>query len=89
MKILIAVDMEGITGVVHWDQVYPDRPEYPRFCKLMTGDVNAAIRGTFAGGATSVIVTDGHNTGRNILIEELDPRATLNSGSPSQVAYRP
>ena len=86
MKILIAVDMEGITGVVHWDQVYPDHPEYPRFCKLMTGDVNAAIRGTFAGGATSVIVTDGHNTGRNILIEELDPRATLNSGSPSRLS---
>lgn len=86
MKILIAADMEGITGVVHWDQVYPDRAEYPRFCKLMTGDVNAAIRGAFAGGATSVVVTDGHNTGRNILIEELDPRATLNSGSPSRLS---
>ena len=23
MKILIAADMEGITGVVHWDQVIP------------------------------------------------------------------
>ena len=50
MKILIAADMEGITGVVHWDQVYPGQAEYPRFCKLMTGDVNAAIRGAFAGG---------------------------------------
>ena len=49
----------------------------------MTGDVNAAIRGAFAGGATSVVVTDGHYNGRNILIEELDSRATLNSGSPS------
>lgn len=86
MKILIAADMEGVTGVVHWDQVYPGRPEYPRFCKLMTGDVNAAIRGAFAGGATSVTVTDGHNNSRNILIEELDPRATLNSGSPSRLS---
>lgn len=86
MKILIAADMEGITGVVHWDQVNPDHPEYSRFRKLMTGDVNAAIRGAFAGGATSVSVTDGHNSGRNILIEELDPRATLNSGSPSHLS---
>ncbi len=86
MKILIAADMEGITGVVDWDQVYPGRAEYPRFCNLMTGDVNAAIRGAFAGGATSVVVTDGHNTGRNILIEELDSRATLNSGSPSRLS---
>jgi D-amino peptidase len=86
MKILIAADMEGITGVVHWDQVTPDHPEYSRFRKLMTADVNAAIRGAFAGGATSVAVTDGHNNGRNILIEELDPRATLNSGSPSRLS---
>ena len=86
MKILIAADLEGITGVVHWDQVMPNHPEYSRFCKLMTGDVNAAVRGAFAGGATSVVVTDGHYNGRNILIEELDSRATLNSGSPSPLS---
>lgn len=86
MKILIAADMEGITGVVHWDQVNPDHPEYSRFRKLMTADVNAAIRGAFGGGATSVVVTDGHNNGRNILIEELDSRATLNSGTPSPLS---
>jgi len=86
MKILIAADMEGITGVVHWDQVNPNHPEYSRFRKLMTEDVNAAIRGAFAGGATSVTVTDGHNNGRNILIEELDPRASLTSGSPAPLS---
>ena len=26
MKILIAADMEGITGVVHWDQVSSEHP---------------------------------------------------------------
>jgi D-amino peptidase len=78
--------MEGITGVVHWDQVNSNHPEYFRFRKLMTADVNAAIRGAFAQGAASVTVTDGHGNGRNILIEELDPRATLNSGSPSRLS---
>jgi D-amino peptidase len=82
MKILIAADMEGITGVVHWDQVNPSHAEYQRFRRLMTGDVNAAIRGAFSGGADSVSVTDGHNNSRNILIEELDTRGVLNSGSP-------
>jgi D-amino peptidase len=86
MKILIAADMEGITGVVHWDQVMPGNADYPRFRKLMTEDVNAAIRGAFAGGATSVSVVDGHNDGRNILIEELDPRASLTSGSPAPLS---
>ena len=82
MKILIAADMEGVTGVTQWDQVNPSRPEYSRFRRLMTGDVNAAIRGAFAGGADGVSVTDGHNNSTNILIEELDPRAVLNTGSP-------
>jgi D-amino peptidase len=86
MKILIAADMEGITGVVHWDQVTPSHSDYPRFRKLMTDDVNAAIRGAFAGGASAVSVADGHNNGRNIMIEELDGRATLTSGSPAPLS---
>jgi D-amino peptidase len=86
MKLLIAADMEGISGVVHWDQVDPKHKEYDRFRKLMTGDVNAAIRGAYEGGASEVIVADGHAFGRNILVEELDRRARLNSGSPSPLA---
>jgi D-amino peptidase len=83
MKILIAADMEGITGVTTWDQVTPGHAEYARFRKLMTQDVNAAIRGARDAGADQVIVADGHWHGSNILIEELDHRARLNSGSPS------
>ncbi|MEW6402793.1 MAG: M55 family metallopeptidase [Chloroflexota bacterium] len=83
MKILIAADMEGVTGVTNWDQVNPDHPEYARYRKLMTEDVNAAVRGALAGGATAVLVKDGHNTDINLLIEDLDPRASLISGGPS------
>ena len=83
MKILIATDMEGITGVTTWDQVTPEHAEYARFRRLMTQDVNAAIRGAFDAGADEVIVADGHWNGSNILVEELDPRAKLNTGSPS------
>ena len=83
MKILISADMEGITGVTLWNHVTPVHAEYGRFRKLMTDDVNAAVRGAFTGGATEVVVSDGHWNGSNILVEELDARARLNSGSPS------
>jgi D-amino peptidase len=83
MRILIAADMEGITGVVNWDQVDPAHPEYPRFRRLMTGDVNAAIRGALAAGADEVVVSDGHAMSNNILIEELEHEARLNTGGPS------
>jgi D-amino peptidase len=83
MKLLIAVDMEGISGVVHWEQVTPGDPEYLRFRHIMTADVNAAIQGAANACADDILVTDGHWNGTNILIEELDARAHLNSGSPS------
>jgi len=81
MKILIACDMEGITGVVNWEQVTPGHYEYSRFRKIMTQDANAAVKGAYEGGATEVIVADGHWNGTNILVEELDARARLNSST--------
>ncbi len=86
MRVLIAVDMEGISGVVHWDHVKPGHFEYARFREIMTEEVNAAIDGALDGGATSVVVTDGHNDGRNILIEKLHAPARLNSGSPAPLS---
>jgi D-amino peptidase len=86
LKILIAADMEGISGVTNWDQVDSGHFEYPRFRKIMTEDVNAAVRGAFEGGANKVVVTDGHGSANNILIEDLDRRAQLNSGSGSPFA---
>lgn len=84
MKLLIAVDMEGITGVTSWNHVdSTPHPEYQRFRRIMTQDVNAAIAGAADGGADDILVADGHGYGRNILIEELDSRASINQGTPS------
>jgi len=83
MKILIAADMEGTSGVTLWDHVTSGHTEYERFRKVMTEDVNAAIRGAYDAGVDEVIVADGHGKMANILLEQLDPRAALNAGSPS------
>jgi D-amino peptidase len=83
LKLLIAADMEGVSGVVNWDQVTPGHSEYERFRHILTADINAAIKGAVQAGAEEVIVTDGHYNGSNILIEELDPRARLVCGSPA------
>jgi D-amino peptidase len=80
VKIFISADMEGISGVATNMQLKKES-EYARFRKLMTQDVNAAIDGAFAGGATEVVVADGHGNMSNILIEELDERARLISGN--------
>jgi len=82
MKVLISVDMEGISGVVTRDHISSDHKEYERFRKLMTAEANAAIEGALAGGADEIIVNDSHGGMANILIEELNPAAELISGSP-------
>lgn len=79
MKIFISADMEGISGIATGQQMQDG--EYARFRKLMTQDINAAIEGAFAGGAKEVVVGDSHANMSNILIEELDSRARLITGS--------
>ncbi len=86
MKLLIACDMEGISGVVSWDQVDPSKPEYQRFRHIMTADVNAAIAGAAAAGATEILIADGHWNSSNVLLDELDPRAGLNTGTPTRLS---
>ena len=83
MRILISCDMEGISGIVDWEQVTPGKSEWERGRRLMTADVNAAINGACIGGADAVTVSDAHWHMRSLLIEELDPRARLHSGAPS------
>jgi len=79
MRVYISVDMEGISGVATGGQLSDQ--DYRRFCHLMTQDVNAAIEGAFRAGATKVLVNDAHGKMTNIVVEELDERATLISGS--------
>src|SRR3972149_5524393 len=80
-KIYVSVDMEGISGVNGSEQTGPGGAEYGRARKLVVEDANAAIRGPFDGGAASVLVNDSHGGQRNLLPEDLDPRAHLLSHS--------
>jgi D-amino peptidase len=54
--------------------------DYARGRVFMTGDANAAILGAYDGGATEVLVNDSHWTMRNLLLEQLDPRARMIKG---------
>src|SRR5688572_21550517 len=80
-KVYISVDLEGISGINGDDQTAAGAAEYGRARKLMAEDANAAIRGAFEGGATDVLVNDSHGGQRNLLPEDLDPRARLISHS--------
>ena len=82
MKIYISCDLEGISGVVSPEHAWYDGKDYETYRRLMTGEVNAAIEGALEGGAAEIVVGDGHASMANILIEELNPKATLVIGTP-------
>ncbi|UNZ19121.1 M55 family metallopeptidase [Streptomyces sp. 891-h] len=82
MKVYISADMEGVTGLVGADDVQMGGRDYERGRVMMTGDVNAAVRGALAAGAREVVVNDTHSTMRNLLVEDLHPAAALVRGKP-------
>lgn len=81
MRVLISADMEGVTGVTFPDDVEPGSARWSYHRKFFTGDVNAAVRGFFDAGADEVLVNDSHADKRNLLLDELDPRATMLIGT--------
>ena len=82
MKVFVAVDMEGIAGLVQWDNSHIELQR----C-LMTEEVNAAARGAFAGGATEVFAGESHGNMRNLLPELLDERVGFLSGQPKPMNH--
>jgi len=69
-------DMEGVSGIRSFEEPQPEIPaKYEPARAFLCGDVNAAIAGAFDGGATEVIVRDGHASGFNFHLEMMDPRA--------------
>jgi len=87
-KIYLAVDSEGPTGVAeYWARnLKSGDPKLPRYRRLMTDDVNAAVRGCFAAGAAEVYVKDDGFRDKNLLVERLDKRAKLITGG-SRLLY--
>jgi D-amino peptidase len=66
LKILLLYDMEGVSGassVRHTE--FGAEPEYTEARKSLTADVNAAIAGLKAAGATEITVVDGHGSGNS------------------------
>ena len=83
MKIFIAVDMEGITGVVHWPQPTTGGRELgddENQRQQMTADVNAVIKGARSAGASEFVILDSHGSAPprpNLRLKDIDPEAKL------------
>src|ERR671935_390474 len=78
MKVFVVSDMEGVSGIVKWEQTTGGHAMYEEGRKLYTCEINAAVRGAKAAGATEIVVMDCHGAGEgwtfnSLIPEELDP----------------
>jgi D-amino peptidase len=84
VRILIDVDMEGISGIDDYRQILSGYRQFEESGRsLITEDVNAVVRGLRAGGATEIRVVDDHGSGglsANIISEKLEKGVRLYQG---------
>jgi D-amino peptidase len=80
VKVFVSVDMEGVAGIVDWAQCLAGGDDYAVGRELLIEEVNAAIEGAYAAGATEVLVNDAHSAMRNLPPDALAGRAAYLSG---------
>jgi len=82
MRLFISSDIEGTTGIVHWDETDYDRGGrwYDYFREQMTKEVSAACTGAKEGGAEYIRVKDAHDSARNIIPAGLPEGVTIQRG---------
>jgi D-amino peptidase len=81
-KIYIITDLEGISGVFKFDQAWiKGTPLNQLACEYFMGDVAAVVRGLRDGGATEIIVCDGHGD-QAVIPHLMEPGAFYVTGKP-------
>lgn len=83
MKVFISVDMEGVSGLVRWMDVSSKGIDFGVNRIAMTEDVNAAVDGAFAAGATDVVVEENHGVEDLCVLDMnlIDPRCAVIRGA--------
>ncbi|HHN46391.1 MAG TPA: hypothetical protein ENN09_03015 [Planctomycetes bacterium] len=81
MRVLVSVDMEGISGITIPEQVRRTESAYSEARRYMAWDANACAEGCFRGGAREVVIWDAHGSGFNMPWDQMDGRVTMSQGS--------
>ena len=73
MRVHVISDMEGVAGIVKWEQTSGGEALYEEGRKLYTEEINAAVRGAKAAGADEIVVMDCHGAGAGWTFNSLVP----------------
>jgi D-amino peptidase len=73
VRVHVISDMEGVSGITQGEQVGAGKARYEEGRRLYTEEINAAVRGARAAGATEVVVMDCHGAGKGFMFDSLVP----------------
>jgi D-amino peptidase len=73
VRVHVISDIEGVAGIVRWAQAGGDQTLYHEGRRLYTEEINAAVRGAKAAGATEIVVMDCHGAGGDYDFNSLLP----------------
>lgn len=80
MKLYISADIEGVTGICHWNETEKSKADHQKFAEQMTHEVNAACIAANSAGAEEIYIKDAHDSARNIDDSELPLNVKLVRG---------
>ncbi len=83
MRLFVAIDLEGISGVVSEADTERSGPAAEQARRHMRADLDAVLAGCLAAGARDIVVCDAHDHGRNLDPEGLPEEVVLVAGSPT------
>jgi D-amino peptidase len=82
IKIYIVTDLEGVSGVYKFAQTREkDKPLNIQACEYFMEDLAEVVRGLKAGGATEILILDGHGN-QAVIPHMMEPGAKYMTGSP-------
>jgi D-amino peptidase len=81
VRIYIVTDLEGASGVYQFAQTREAGPLNDKAKEYLMGDIAAVVRGLRAGGATDIVILDGHGSGA-FVPHLMEPGARYITGRP-------
>lgn len=87
IKIYVVTDLEGVSGVYKFAQTREkDTPSNIQACEYFMDDLAAVVHGLRDGGATEIIILDGHGSG-SIIPHMMEPGAVYITGRHREGGY--
>ena len=81
-KYMVRCDIEGVTGVVSYNQAEPGNDEYSFGLSMFHNDLLALLDGLRSGGADEIVIYDEHYYGENIDLDRLPENVSAICGKP-------